>query len=206
MYSIPTRAYFGRAYPRFRRYVLPLFSFMREHSPVQRQIELNLASPRVRACFATRSLPQPVFLGLSECPPGYRCPHYNASRSETFPQFCSPDPVCNRIRIFGRTCPDAQGLYDPIICRPGRYCPDSNTSILCPEGAFCPQGTVAPFPCAWYMSCPATSETPFVWGSILLTLGIDVCACAMIATCLRMHNGRVRTSQCAFTSLKIADH
>ena len=133
-----------------------------------------------------------MFLGLWECPAGYMCPNFNESLPDTYPQFCAPDARCYSQRILGKTCTSAMGVYDPIVCPSGKYCPDAHTSYVCPAGSYCPIGTTSPLACAWYMSCPEASVSPLVWGSILITLLIDSCVLTMIVACLCVHNGRVR--------------
>ena len=75
------------------------------------------------------------------CIPGLYCPYYDANNiSATAPVYCNPTTECVFNRMLGKVCP-AQGKYEPIICKPGNYCPTPLEMIQCPKGYYCPTGT-----------------------------------------------------------------
>ena len=51
----------------------------------------------------------------------------------TLPVYCPPSAECQARRLAGLSC-DAQGIYEPIICESGYYCPSYNEKYECPKG------------------------------------------------------------------------
>ncbi|KAI9337953.1 hypothetical protein BDR26DRAFT_803813 [Obelidium mucronatum] len=106
------------------------------------------------------------------CDPGFYCPYLNATDSTTVPVLCPPSPMCVKYRLAGFPCL-AQGIYEPIICRPGYYCPNYKTMLPCPQGYFCPTGTVKPFKCTIFSSCPQGSIYQVVYLFLIILAGVD---------------------------------
>ncbi|RMX94132.1 hypothetical protein D0867_13958, partial [Hortaea werneckii] len=101
------------------------------------------------------------------------------------PQLCPPCERCQILRANRLTC-NPQGLYEPVICPAGYYCPTSTTTTstsdfssssssgdgrkvrgagerggkekkVCPKGHFCPKGSIEPIRCDWGAYCPRGS-------------------------------------------------
>ncbi|RMZ19812.1 hypothetical protein D0859_16193 [Hortaea werneckii] len=124
-------------------------------------------------CFSQGALP--VALASEDiCLPGWYCPNSSLLNP---PQLCPPYERCQILRANRLTC-NPQGLYEPIICPAGYYCPASTTTTsfslspstttirskrrerggkekkICPKGHFCPQGSVEAIRCDWGAYCP----------------------------------------------------
>ncbi|RMZ21655.1 hypothetical protein D0859_14333 [Hortaea werneckii] len=129
-------------------------------------------------CFSQGALP--VALASEDiCLPGWYCPNSSPLNP---PQFCPPYERCQILRANRLSC-NPQGLYEPIICPAGFYCPSSSTSTassssssfgegkevrgrgvrgarggkekkICPKGYFCPQGSTEAMRCDWGAYCP----------------------------------------------------
>ncbi|KAJ3069574.1 hypothetical protein HDU98_007366 [Podochytrium sp. JEL0797] len=106
------------------------------------------------------------------CAPGFFCPYLNASDVSTLPVACPPCPTCAKYRLAGLPCA-AQGLYEPIICKPGHFCPDHATMLKCPEGFYCPTGTVVPRKCTLMASCPKASIYQTVYLFLVIVAVLD---------------------------------
>lgn len=83
------------------------------------------------------------------------------------PTYCAPTSECliTRLQAVQNTCHQPQGLYEPIVCRPGYYCPlGGKKQLVCPKGHYCPLGNVEPFECKKLSRCPEGSdhEIPFL--------------------------------------------
>jgi hypothetical protein len=74
------------------------------------------------------------------------------------PQYCPPTLDCLATRLTGGVCKYAQGIYEPVICQSGFYCPEGKAKIRCPQGSYCHQGSIAPKLCGIGSRCPAGSE------------------------------------------------
>ncbi|KAJ3190607.1 hypothetical protein HK101_008560 [Irineochytrium annulatum] len=77
----------------------------------------------------------------------------------------------------------AQGLYEPIVCKPGHYCPNYLTMLPCPAGYFCPTGTVVPMKCGFFTLCPTGSVTQLAYGPLVLMVIIDGFLAIVILAC-----------------------
>lgn len=54
------------------------------------------------------------------------------------------------------------------ILQAGSYCPDPQTSLICPQGHFCPMQSMNPLPCSWASHCPVGSSLPQItWGTYI---------------------------------------
>ncbi|KAJ3134674.1 hypothetical protein HK100_003437 [Physocladia obscura] len=113
------------------------------------------------------------------CDPGWYCPYLNQSNAATLPIYCPPSAGCQTFRLQSLPC-SAQGKYEPIICKPGYYCPDMHTILLCPEGYYCPTGTVTPHPCTWFASCPVGTISQTVYGFFIFMAIFDILIAIMI--------------------------
>ncbi|KAJ3069575.1 hypothetical protein HDU98_007367 [Podochytrium sp. JEL0797] len=113
------------------------------------------------------------------CDPGWYCPYLNQSDPTTLPVYCPPSPGCMTYRLESRPC-SAQGKFEPILCKPGYYCPDFHTILECPKGYYCPTGTVTPHQCTWFASCPAGSISQLVYGFFIFMAVFDVLIAVMI--------------------------
>ncbi|KAJ3211226.1 hypothetical protein HDU67_004669 [Dinochytrium kinnereticum] len=109
------------------------------------------------------------------CQPGFFCPNIEPTDKQnlTLPVICPPVTECSVLRTYGSTCPP-QGLFEPVVCKIGHYCPDQLTQIPCPKGFFCPTGSMKPYPCAWLSSCPAGSVAQMQYGPVIIAFIIDM--------------------------------
>ncbi|KAJ3232663.1 hypothetical protein HDU81_002813 [Chytriomyces hyalinus] len=102
------------------------------------------------------------------CDPGWFCPRLNPIDPSTMPVYCPPSHECAMSRLLYTPC-EAQGLYEPTICKPGYYCPVTTSMLICPPGSFCPTGSTVPIPCSLIFSnCPQGSATQQPFGFIIL--------------------------------------
>jgi hypothetical protein len=106
------------------------------------------------------------------CAPGYYCPLYDAADPVTYPVQCSPTDECLFDRITSQFCP-AQGLYEPILCEKGKYCPTPTTQLECPAGSFCPLGQFSPIPCDSLTTCNTGSSKQTSFASVLAIILAD---------------------------------
>ena len=121
---------------------------------------------------------------LSSCDPGWNCPRVSSCWPGNVtpvgnpwahtPAFCPPTIACATRRLGSAYCDAAQGMYEPFLCPPGSYCPDSVAILPCPEGTFCLRGSVAPTDCGAFSYCPAGTEFRRFYGGLLLCLLLDV--------------------------------
>jgi len=79
---------------------------------------------------------------------------------------------CTITRLESNLC-EAQGIYEPIVCPAGYYCPDFRTKTICPEGHFCPIGTVEPYVCQDVSYCPEGSSQRRYWGALIIIGVVD---------------------------------
>ncbi|KAJ3117487.1 hypothetical protein HDU96_006581 [Phlyctochytrium bullatum] len=116
-----------------------------------------------------------------KCKTGFYCPFIdpNDTRNQTLPVVCPPLPACAQIRTYGSPCP-AQGLFEPVICKQGYYCPDQLQQIKCPAGHFCPSGSLAPKPCSWMSRCPPGSISQLQYGPVVVAVVIDLIFIAFV--------------------------
>jgi hypothetical protein len=126
-------------------------------------------------CLNPESTPVPIWKSLSHaqrssCPIGWQCPNLNATDSATYISYCPPTDSCQIARLKGSVC-DSQGLYNPVFCSAGSYCPQSapHLTLPCPAGYRCPAGTSSPYPCSGVSYCPQGSSRELYTGSILIT-------------------------------------
>lgn len=108
-------------------------------------------------CLAGLSaIPFPL-TGTPNCDPGWLCPLSKANESWTWPQECPPTTSCQVTRLSSQFCAP-QGIYEPELCPPGYYCPDTIAAVECPAGTYCPRGSAQPLSCPAVSTCPAGSS------------------------------------------------
>ncbi|KAJ3025743.1 UNVERIFIED_CONTAM: hypothetical protein HDU68_006733, partial [Siphonaria sp. JEL0065] len=107
------------------------------------------------------------------CLPGFLCPYLDITNPATYPVECAPDGYCFFSRSWGKPCDNPQGLFEPMACPPGFYCPDYKTASPCPAGSYCLSGQIAPTPCEFMSICPAGTIVQRHYGLLLIVLGID---------------------------------
>ena len=103
------------------------------------------------------SLSYSTFRAKPDCP-SLQGP--NVTRSNP-PQFCPPTIECQitRLQQTLNTCRLPQGVFEPIVCQPGSYCPPGGKiKFSCPPGHFCPIGSHIPTPCSYGAICPGGSQ------------------------------------------------
>ncbi|ORY50101.1 P-loop containing nucleoside triphosphate hydrolase protein, partial [Rhizoclosmatium globosum] len=125
-------------------------------------------------CFVAPDLPVgiPLTNGGTNCPPGFYCPFLIPNNSDTSPVLCPLNTYCTMVRLLGNRCMP-QGMYEPMICWYGFYCPDPQTIIACPEGHHCISGVTAPKKCRMFSICPTGTIAEANYAYILLFLLID---------------------------------
>lgn len=123
------------------------------------------------SCYLERS--EPYILQLnSTCGPHFYCPNSTIDNG-MFPTYCIPSPNCVGIRLNGEIC-DAQGIYEPVPCKPRYYCPSQFEMLPCPQGNYCPVGRVQPIPCQPLSSCPEGAQKEVQFMGIVLCILIDI--------------------------------
>lgn len=132
------------------------------------------------------------------CPQGFLCPGFGSSDPSTFPVFCPPTPECQVHRLQGRLCTTSMGVYEPVLCPSGYYCPNATTKLKCPSGYYCPFGQRAPRKCVALSSCPEKSAGP----TQLLSLVILVVLAAGAALAVQYYRRRIVPSSPASTTDK----
>jgi hypothetical protein len=93
------------------------------------------------------------------------------------PEYCPPTPECLIVRLQENQnrCFQPQGLYEPIVCAPGHYCPSpGKEQILCPKGHYCPVGSASPRKCMPLTSCPAGTDRQVPFLGILCCVLLDI--------------------------------
>ncbi|KAI9347665.1 P-loop containing nucleoside triphosphate hydrolase protein [Obelidium mucronatum] len=96
--------------------------------------------------------------------------------------------------MFGVRC-TPQGLFEPILCWPGFYCPDPHTIHPCPEGHFCVSGASEPQRCRHFGHCPIGSITEQNSSYIFLSVLIDL---ALVVVLLVRTRRDIRKSRNSF--------
>ena len=117
----------------------------------------------------------PIILGVNKCNQGFYCNYIFPRLSiqslkfiglgpnnteENPPQYCAPTPNCllRRLQLAYNTCDEPQGIYEPIVCVAGYYCPlGGKEQIVCPKDHYCPLGSVKPLKCSLLSVCPKGS-------------------------------------------------
>ncbi|KAI9337955.1 hypothetical protein BDR26DRAFT_863348 [Obelidium mucronatum] len=142
----------------------------------------NLPAGAGKGCYIAPNMPYGIGLDPNQvltCDPGWYCPYLNQSDPSTLPVYCPPSPGCQTYRLESLPC-SAQGRYEPILCKPGYYCPDFHTILQCPQGHYCPTGTVIPHACTWFASCPAGSYAQTVYGFFIFMGVFDILIAILI--------------------------
>lgn len=126
---------------------------------------------------------------LSECGPGWYCPHVrncgpNGSSPEgnpwnLRPEYCPPSIACATQRLGSAFCAAAQGQFEPLLCPPGNYCPDQHTIVPCPAGTYCMRGSVAPTDCPSLSWCPEGTAMRRIFGGVVACLVLDAALVAL---------------------------
>jgi len=76
--------------------------------------------------------------------------------------------------MTGGSCPP-QGLFEPVICDAGWYCPPGGTDRLhCPEGSFCPHGSYQATKCSAGSYCPTGSQRDINFLPLGILLLVDI--------------------------------
>ncbi|KUJ19737.1 ABC transporter-like protein [Mollisia scopiformis] len=105
------------------------------------------------------------------CLEGFYCANNSAQH---LPQYCPPMPSCQDLRLSGTPCPP-QGLFEPVLCDPGYYCPNGGTQkIQCPSGSYCPHGVASPIKCTVGSRCPAGSQRDMNFLPLGILLLVDI--------------------------------
>lgn len=93
------------------------------------------------------------------------------------PEYCQPTIHCQiqRLQLHNNICPEAQGLYEPVVCPAGSYCPaGGKEQYVCPSGSFCPLGSYEPWRCDALAYCPAGSIRQFRLLGLLIAVLLDI--------------------------------
>ncbi|KAI9330528.1 hypothetical protein BDR26DRAFT_807373 [Obelidium mucronatum] len=107
----------------------------------------------------------------TNCPPGFYCPFLDPSDPTTYPSLCPPTTYCAMVRLLGNRCMP-QGLYEPMLCWYGFYCPDPQTIIAWYVSLI--SGSVAPQKCGMFSICPTGTIAEANYSFILLFILLDV--------------------------------
>jgi ABC-type multidrug transport system ATPase subunit len=116
--------------------------------------------------------PFPYDADYGMCPRGYYCPNSDPNNRSTYPAICPPTQACLAKRSKFEYC-DQQGVFEPIVCPEGQYCPTGHERFVCPQGYRCPFGTTKPIKCNALSYCPEGSYTELFLGAILIIVLVD---------------------------------
>jgi len=106
------------------------------------------------------------------CDAGYYCPYIQPGNNLTYPQICPPTIPCQLQRLGSQYC-DAQGVFEPILCPPGMYCPNFTTQYICPAGHYCMRGSSQPSACPALARCPVGSANKKDFTGLAITFIVD---------------------------------
>lgn len=109
------------------------------------------------------------------------------------PEYCQPTVPCQiqRLQLLYNICNESQGLYEPIICRPGYYCPSpGKEELICPSGNYCPLGSHEPWPCDALAYCPEGSSRQHTMLGLVLLVFFDLVLLTIIlwTPCVRIYH------------------
>lgn len=121
---------------------------------------------------ASGSIPIPI-TNTADVDPGYYAPNIDKSQQQTWPQVCPPTQECMMMRLGSQFCPP-QGKYEPQLCEPGHFCPDSKHMIECSEGQWCPRGSTKPRKCPIMMDCPPGTQIGTYYGGVVFAVLFDI--------------------------------
>ncbi|KAI9335103.1 P-loop containing nucleoside triphosphate hydrolase protein [Obelidium mucronatum] len=107
---------------------------------------------------------------------------------------CPVDVPCFSNRSIGFPCKYPQGIFEPMACPHGFYCPDHKTVLLCPEGHYCVTGQFEPTPCEFLSICNVGSIVQRHYGVLLLVGIVDVLLLLVYAI-LRFREMKLANSQ-----------
>ncbi|KAJ3095667.1 hypothetical protein HDU97_006616 [Phlyctochytrium planicorne] len=140
----------------------------------------SLPSTPGHGCFVNpyKPLGLPLALGAN-CDRGFWCPYVDPSVPSRQMVACPPTDVCASRRILGAKCMP-QGLFEPVPCLAGYYCPDPQTILPCPEGYQCTTGTHTPVKCQFMSRCPSGTIIETHFGFFFFVIVIDVLLFALI--------------------------
>ncbi|KAI9335097.1 hypothetical protein BDR26DRAFT_805095 [Obelidium mucronatum] len=108
------------------------------------------------------------------CKPGFFCPFLDISNPGTYPVGCPPTGSCFLTRTYGFACKYPQGVFEPMVCPQGFYCPNYKTVVPCPQGHYCLSGQTTPTPCEFLSVCNVGTVIQQHYGLLLLVAMGDV--------------------------------
>ncbi|KND05205.1 uncharacterized protein SPPG_00865 [Spizellomyces punctatus DAOM BR117] len=123
-------------------------------------------------CLAGNTTVPVIISDRHACDPGYYCPHVDSKNPASLPSYCAPTDDCQLLRLQGKAC-QAQGLYEPVVCPSGYYCPDWKTMIRCPSGYYCHSGSSAPIKCDSLSICGEGTHSQMYYGPLIFALLLD---------------------------------
>ncbi|KAJ3413478.1 hypothetical protein HDV05_007923 [Chytridiales sp. JEL 0842] len=103
--------------------------------------------------------PPPSVVASADCNPGYWCPYVDGSVPARKAAICPPQP---------------QGIFEPVPCFAGFYCPTPKEILVCPPGYQCPTGSFQPRKCQFLSSCPAGTIAEQHFGFLAILLAFDL--------------------------------
>ncbi|KAJ3023290.1 UNVERIFIED_CONTAM: hypothetical protein HDU68_008692 [Siphonaria sp. JEL0065] len=139
------------------------------------------------------------------CKPGFFCPYLDIKNPVTYPVQCPPDFSCFFLRSWGLVCPTPQGVFEPMACPHGFYCPDYKTVLPCPAGFYCLSGQVEPAPCEFLSFCSVGTISQQHYGLLVIVVAFDVIL-ALVYLVLRIReNGLANPGKSFFGGKKTAN-
>ncbi|KAJ3273301.1 hypothetical protein HDU76_010828, partial [Blyttiomyces sp. JEL0837] len=87
------------------------------------------------------------------CAPGFFCPYVVPGVVGKDMVACPATAECSASRLGAEKCLP-QGIFEPVACLAGFYCPEPTVILPCPSGYQCVTGTYDPVPCQTLSYCP----------------------------------------------------
>ncbi|KAI8614740.1 hypothetical protein BC830DRAFT_1257030 [Chytriomyces sp. MP71] len=122
--------------------------------------------------FNTSSM-APVSNPSDLCGKGFFCPYLDVANSATYPVSCPAVGPCYIQRGQGVNCDIPQGIFEPMACPKGYYCPSYNEIRPCPVGSYCLTGSSKPTPCEYLSICGAKTVVQVHYGLFLIVFVTD---------------------------------
>ncbi|ORY50039.1 hypothetical protein BCR33DRAFT_781546 [Rhizoclosmatium globosum] len=135
------------------------------------------------------------------CRPGFFCPYLDIANPATYPVQCPPSTLCFLLRSYGRYCDEPQGVFEPMVCPKGFYCPDYKTVTSCWH--YCLSGQTSPTPCEFLSICPAGTVVQQHYGFLAVLVAVDVILVTIYWVLRFLERRRIKRQENSFEMKKV---